>query len=442
VCVCACVRPCVRVCVVLLSMVTFPLQVVADQEKQQAQWQAGAQWQGWQDWQRSSSEMAHSATDTEARTIAKSTAARLEELQHQVVKLTQTATHERSYSSSESLFTSANNMRKRAEMEATSVNARAVELEAEVDKLTQERDDIAKRFANEKSTNVIAFNDYMTEHAKTTQALESEQARVAELQKEVEEVRKEVEEVRKEVEESPSRRSGSSPPDKKFKADGDDDGWVRENIQVATGLIQQDRKSQKGAWPDMIPENNRMLPATLIHVASGGQEYHLGCIKDVRQAAVCTFDVIVDCMGRRKLRELHPKLQEGSTRIFVFAWNHESGRLDNAQKLMAILKHPRARKILFFCKMGERRSAAVCAVSLCAMQGFTPRAAKSQIEDLRKGAMLSEEATSIQGHTYSPEFPQVQWLARALTEKHFQSTGGGGYRDRHQDRPSSSRGLR
>jgi hypothetical protein len=343
-------------------MVAFPWQVVADHEKQQKNWQEGAQWQGWHQWQQS-------VAAPQWQEVAEGCG-----------------------NSSESLFASANNMRTRAEMEAewsrrTELEvevevekARAVELEVEVERLTQERDGVAKCLADERTSHASVFSEFLTEHARTTTALELEQARVEELlnavesakpssgqraemetesskaqaveleveverltqerdgvakcwadesrwsafseflikheleQAKVKELLNEVEsakpsseEIRQEID---GTSSSSTTQAKKQKADGDDDGWTQENLKVATDFITQDRAHANSVGSEFVPATYRMVPATLIYVSSGGQEFHLGCIKDVRQEAVCKFDVIVDCMGGRKVRDLHPKLED------------------------------------------------------------------------------------------------------------------------------------
>ena len=71
-------------------------------------------------------------------------------------------------------------------------------------------------------------------------------------------------------------------------------------------------------------------------------------------------------------------------------WNYREGRLryfiDFLDRLYVLSRKAGGVKTFCFCKRGERRSAAVLAVTLMCYFGFTANAAKAQIEDRRSGS--------------------------------------------------------
>ena len=65
---------------------------------------------------------------------------------------------------------------------------------------------------------------------------------------------------------------------------------------------------------------------------------------------------------------------------------------------------------VFFCKKGERRSAAVLMVVLCEVYAFSRTAAKYQIEDRRPRAKITMEPES----GFQPSWDQVNEILDAL----------------------------
>jgi protein-tyrosine phosphatase len=124
-------------------------------------------------------------------------------------------------------------------------------------------------------------------------------------------------------------------------------------------------------------------------------------------------------MGKEPRRELSgDSFKAAKVLLESCPWNFESKRFENVAKLlhsfgsMLTWSSDGARKVLFFCKKGERRSAAVLMVILCEIFGFTRNAAKSQIEDRRSVAQI----TMVSEGTFPPSWPEVNQILDWLEE--------------------------
>ena len=70
----------------------------------------------------------------------------------------------------------------------------------------------------------------------------------------------------------------------------------------------------------------------------------------------------------------------------------------------------KCRRVLFFCRRGERQSAAVLMVVLCEIFHFSRNAAKFQIEDMRSVAKITMEHDG----DFPPSWDEVNGLLDAL----------------------------
>ena len=142
----------------------------------------------------------------------------------------------------------------------------------------------------------------------------------------------------------------------------------------------------------------RECPPTLVW-SGGGVKFYLAGISAVRVGGMLReCDLIVDCMGYDKQREWDTAaILSRQPVVIQFPWNHAVSRSESLAKLydaLVALSEDRGtgdKTALFFCKMGERRSAAVLACALCVAGDFHPSAAKAQVEARRPGAKISEE---------------------------------------------------
>jgi hypothetical protein len=124
-------------------------------------------------------------------------------------------------------------------------------------------------------------------------------------------------------------------------------------------------------------------------------------------------------MGAEPRRELSGDTFRAA-KVFLEScpWNFQSKRFENVTKMlnsfgsMLTWSSDRVKKVLFFCKKGERRSAAVLMVILCEIFGFTRNAAKSQIEDSRSVAKI----TMVSEGTFPPSWPEVNQILDWLVE--------------------------
>ena len=100
------------------------------------------------------------------------------------------------------------------------------------------------------------------------------------------------------------------------------------------------------------------------------------------------MDIFVDCMGTggryAKKREYHSALGKHHQILMNVSWNYpgQATVIQLGMLALLLIANPGA-KVVFFCKMGEVRSAGVLGCMLCALHGMTPAAAKQQIEELR-----------------------------------------------------------
>ncbi len=98
--------------------------------------------------------------------------------------------------------------------------------------------------------------------------------------------------------------------------------------------------------------------------------------------------------------------------LIKMPWNHRGNRVAAAKGMLQALEAllceqgERTITVLFFCKEGRRRSAAVLATTLIMLFGFELSAAKFQIESRRDGATLS---TANEGN-HPPTYEEVQQL--------------------------------
>ena len=92
------------------------------------------------------------------------------------------------------------------------------------------------------------------------------------------------------------------------------------------------------------------------------------------------------------------------------------GRTINVGKMLAaflgMLRYSnlQCRRVLFFCRRGERQSAAVLMVVLCEIFHFSRNAAKLQIEDMRSVAKITTEPEG----AFPPSWDEVSGRLDAL----------------------------
>ena len=104
--------------------------------------------------------------------------------------------------------------------------------------------------------------------------------------------------------------------------------------------------------------------------------------------------MMIDCLGEEPKRGLNADaIRQGQVLMASCPWNFASQRFYNVNNMLHDFKgmldrsdHNKMRRVLFFCKKGERRSAAVLMVVLCQIYAFSRNAAKKQIEDMRPRA--------------------------------------------------------
>ena len=146
---------------------------------------------------------------------------------------------------------------------------------------------------------------------------------------------------------------------------------------------------------------------------------YLGGVSAVRVGGMLSdCDMVVDCMGYEKQRcwdaaALFMKRPE----VLQFPWNYAAARHEHLAKLCDALTtlntDAAVRTVLFFCKMGERRSAAVLACALCVSFDFHPAAAKAQIEARRPSAKVGEVPQS----RHDAAYPIVVQLVHRFNER-------------------------
>ena len=123
----------------------------------------------------------------------------------------------------------------------------------------------------------------------------------------------------------------------------------------------------------------------------------LGHLLEEDSVNVRLYDVIIDCLGDDVKREINAEMLATHVWPLLVSWNHVPSRLGQLRAATNVLREVmgnhaprRPLKVFFFCKKGERRSAAVLAVILCCLFGFSPPSAKKHIEVLRTGATLTK----------------------------------------------------
>ena len=107
--------------------------------------------------------------------------------------------------------------------------------------------------------------------------------------------------------------------------------------------------------------------------------------------------MIIDCLGEEPKRGLNgDAIRQGQVLMASCPWNFGSQRFYNVNNMLLDFKgmldhskHNKMRRVLFFCKKGERRSAAVLMVVLCQIYAFSRKAAKYQIEEMRPPAAIT-----------------------------------------------------
>ena len=107
--------------------------------------------------------------------------------------------------------------------------------------------------------------------------------------------------------------------------------------------------------------------------------------------------MIIDCLGDEPKRGLNADaIRQGQVLMASCPWNFASQRFYNVNNMLHDFKgmldrsdHNKMRRVLFFCKKGERRSAAVLMVVLCQIFHFSRKAAKYQIEEMRPPAAIT-----------------------------------------------------
>jgi hypothetical protein len=129
--------------------------------------------------------------------------------------------------------------------------------------------------------------------------------------------------------------------------------------------------------------------------------------------------MVVDCLGKEPKRELSGDVFKASQVLLVSCpWNFAQERHANVTTMLNAFRgmlrwcDRRHRKVFFFCKKGERRSAAVLMVVLCEVFGFSRRGAKCQIEDMRSVAKITTESE----RGYEPSWNEVNRLLDELRE--------------------------
>jgi len=207
--------------------------------------------------------------------------------------------------------------------------------------------------------------------------------------------------------------------------------WVAELRPLAgsSGYVPRGlkRSAQRAFLETLLEDDETKLPLRVEHretpptlVWAGPKiQLYLGGISAVRTGGMLAdCDLVVDCMGYEKQRgwcaaALFMKTPE----IVQFPWNHVTARHESLAKLYDALtglsSDGAIQTVLFFCKMGERRSAAVLACALCVAFDFHPSAAKAQIESRRPGAKIDEVAHG----RHAAAYPIVVGLVQEFQER-------------------------
>ena len=132
--------------------------------------------------------------------------------------------------------------------------------------------------------------------------------------------------------------------------------------------------------------------------------------------------MVIDCMGEEPKRELKgDALSHCQVLMTSCPWNFVSKRFHNVHNMLCdfsgMLEHAghEMRRVYFFYKKGERRSAAVLMVVLCEVYAFSRSAAKYQIEDMRPRASI----TMFPERAYPASWVDVNEILDAIDAPHI-----------------------
>ena len=176
-------------------------------------------------------------------------------------------------------------------------------------------------------------------------------------------------------------------------------GNVRSEVADAREYLNAQSFARDAQRTSPLQDIARCQPPSLIW-RSGDFELWLGGVHHVLDrngANVRHYTILVDCLGDVHQRAFDPAWFANTSWVEV-PWNYREGRMryfiEFLDHLDVLRRQPSGVRMFCFCKRGERRSAAVLAVTLMCYFGFTANAAKAQIEDRRSGSNGRAQNTS------------------------------------------------